>query len=742
MHAAGLLLLAVAPFVAADIVGDGTRQYASQGACMDPTTQITVCFRPGATSSNPSLTQTECEAASNVWYAKGAVGSDGCCLCDSNCDHSLETAAAGTCNYADTNAGSCKIAASGQVICDVVASQCASPNVWSAAGGLDSDGCCFCDETCDHSAETGTDCHSKGYADESQSDGACYDFTTHTIDCDIGHAACDAMGAYWYSPGYISGSSGCCWCDASCDHSLETGTDCSSGYFGADGSPGSGGGHGAEYTFAPTPWPTGNGSCYDYVTFTWTCNVMESTCTTQSGGGYWYAPGYIGWNGCCWCDDASCDHSLETGTDCSSKYSKTNYWEAGSGWCSSDLDQYVGDTSTASACWTECEGRYGSDLVAIDWTPDGECYCQDDCQCMEDTEDSDIQMLTRSDVASLPDVCISACPAEEAAFEDCLSQQNSLDDDFFSGDDDDDGDDDDFSPQSCDDVQQHLSNGECEGPAVCQTEYQAYVECTYEDVAQSSLGLTCDFTCAPPTPPFEVDGNTTSTCIAPPDGAGDAEDADGTGSCAGAWLYERDREPWVPGATGCLGRSNFGCQKCDGSDHPWCEAVDEEGEHTGWCYCSDEDTDEESKGTTYFLEIDTTPTDEACTIVHDHGDAYGPITGDYKCATSWKYTEATHNSWCDDDDDSLFCQTWQTWYGCGPRTLDGSVWDGYFWCEAVDASGEYVGWCDCEQAPSSAPTKTSAPTPAPAAGALGSDGARKTTIHYYLSAATLLFFAF
>ena len=206
-------------------------------------------------------------------------------------------------------------------------------------------------------------------------------------------------------------------------------------------------------------------------------------------------------------------------------------------------------------------------------------------------------------------------------------------------------------------------------------------------------------------------------------------------------MYERDREPWVPGATGCLGRSNFGCQKCDGSDHPWCEAVDEEGEHTGWCYCSDEDTDEESKGTTYFLEIDTTPTDEACTIVHDHGDAYGPITGDYKCATSYKYTEAMHQQIFDYADD---LQTYQTLYGCGPRTLDGSVWDGYFWCEAVDASGEYVGWCDCEpasSAPTSAPTKTSAPTPAPAAGTLGSEGARKTTIHY-LGAATLLFLAF
>ena len=166
MHAAGLFLLATASFTAADVVGDGTRPYASQGACMDPTTQITVCFRPGATSSNPSLTQTECEAVGNTWYAKGHIGSDGCCLCDSNCDHSLETAAAGTCNYPDRNAGSCQNAATGQVTCDVTAGQCASPNVWSEAGALDSDGCCFCDETCDHSAETGTDCHSKGYADE------------------------------------------------------------------------------------------------------------------------------------------------------------------------------------------------------------------------------------------------------------------------------------------------------------------------------------------------------------------------------------------------------------------------------------------------------------------------------------------------------------------------------------------------------------------------------------------------
>ena len=63
-------------------------------------------------------------------------------------------------------------------------------------------------------------------------------------------------------------------------------------------------------------------------------------------------------------------------------------------------------------------------------------------------------------------------------------------------------------------------------------------------------------------------------------------------------------------------------------------------------------------------------------------------------------------------------------------------------CEAVDASGEYVGWCECEQGPSSAPSSSTSYslTPAPAAGTLGSDGARKTTIHY-LGAATLLFLA-
>ena len=271
MQAASLFLLASAPFAAADIVAggggnvNGSRVYASRGACLDETTGIVTCTAPGGTCStfgaNPSCAfdedtlKTECTSAGKTWFEKGHVHTDGCCLCDSNCDHSKETAAAGTCNYPDRNAGSCKNAETGYVTCDVVASQCKSPNVWSEAGALDSDGCCFCDETCNHGLETGTDCHLGHYADKSESSGSCYDmFGGSTIECDIGHADCSAKGAYfyWYGPGFISTGSfskGCCHCDASCDHSLELPSCVNGSYYGP--------GHGNEYTNAPTPKPVG-----------------------------------------------------------------------------------------------------------------------------------------------------------------------------------------------------------------------------------------------------------------------------------------------------------------------------------------------------------------------------------------------------------------------------------------------------------------------------------------------------
>ena len=294
MQAASFFLLATAPFAAAqharrELYGSdddyaGPRPHSSQGACHDTITDTVQCFHPAAKgTSGPTthLHESDCQATGNVWYALGSLHpTTGCCMCESNCDHSLETAAAGTCNYADTNAGSCKNAVTGQVTCDVVASQCKAPNVWSAAGALDSDGCCFCDETCDHGAETGTNCELGPYADKSESSGSCYDRTTHFIQCDVLQKTCDDAGRYWYSPGYIT-SIGCCHCDASCDHTLEdpqvyTPTpgyscdasiagDCDpidwptlgcSAYYIAESRGGATNqGHGAEYTFAPTGKP-------------------------------------------------------------------------------------------------------------------------------------------------------------------------------------------------------------------------------------------------------------------------------------------------------------------------------------------------------------------------------------------------------------------------------------------------------------------------------------------------------
>ena len=195
-----------------------------------------------------------------VFYPHGHVASSGdnagCCHCDSNCDHAAEATGA-ECNYYDENAGSCKNAATGKVTCDVKASQCASPNTWSAAGALDSDGCCFCDESCDHSLETGTDCHIGPYADISQSDGSCYNMGGGSmLTCDIGKHECDALGSshFWYAPGKVSGS-GCCHCAANCDHSLETKTKAECDAYYVDQYKVNAGGHGTEYTFAPTSKP-------------------------------------------------------------------------------------------------------------------------------------------------------------------------------------------------------------------------------------------------------------------------------------------------------------------------------------------------------------------------------------------------------------------------------------------------------------------------------------------------------
>merc|ERR1719409_481917 len=96
--------------------------------------------------------------------------------------------------------------------------------------------------------------------------------------------------------------------------------------------------------------------------------------------------------------------------DCAS--TEYTYWGSGRGSCSSDLDELVGYASNVDDCWTQCEAAYGSDLVAIDLTPNGECRCQDACECMEDTDDGDIHLITSNDyAAALPEACLLPTPS-------------------------------------------------------------------------------------------------------------------------------------------------------------------------------------------------------------------------------------------------------------------------------------------------------------------------------------------
>ena len=103
-------------------------------------------------------------------------------------------------------------------------------------------------------------------------------------------------------------------------------------------------------------------------------------------------------------EDEECD--IETSGDRSSSPSGTTNHGAGNGWCYSDLDEHVGCAASPGDCWAMCLGYYGDGLVAIDWGDGGDCYCQHDCECMEDVGDIGTYLITRdSRVGALPHEC-------------------------------------------------------------------------------------------------------------------------------------------------------------------------------------------------------------------------------------------------------------------------------------------------------------------------------------------------
>ena len=108
--------------------------------------------------------------------------------------------------------------------------------------------------------------------------------------------------------------------------------------------------------------------------------------------------------GCSYEDCVSCN--IETSGDLTSSPSGTTNHGAGNGWCRSGLDDLVGCAASPSDCSEMCVEAYGDNLVAIDWVDDGDCYCQNDCQCMQDVGDDEVYLITRdSAVASLPQEC-------------------------------------------------------------------------------------------------------------------------------------------------------------------------------------------------------------------------------------------------------------------------------------------------------------------------------------------------
>lgn len=90
----------------------------------------------------------------------------------------------------------------------------------------------------------------------------------------------------------------------------------------------------------------------------------------------------------------------------------TNYGDGG--WCFGGVDDYIGRYSSAEACWDACYDEYSTDLISVDYWPDGFstgtsddnlCYCQDACPCRADSGSGSILLIDNS-ISTLPDICL------------------------------------------------------------------------------------------------------------------------------------------------------------------------------------------------------------------------------------------------------------------------------------------------------------------------------------------------
>ena len=81
-------------------------------------------------------------------------------------------------------------------------------------------------------------------------------------------------------------------------------------------------------------------------------------------------------------------------------------WGFQQGWCYSELDEYVGSVYSIEECWSLCEDTYGSELVAVDLDTNYYCYCQHDCQCLDEGHGGGYYVATSNAIPELPGPCL------------------------------------------------------------------------------------------------------------------------------------------------------------------------------------------------------------------------------------------------------------------------------------------------------------------------------------------------
>jgi hypothetical protein len=100
---------------------------------------------------------------------------------------------------------------------------------------------------------------------------------------------------------------------------------------------------------------------------------------------------------CYWegCDDGGDSYSYSYDYDETFSFSFSYNLAIGEGWCYGGLDMGIGKTGSVEECFVRCVKMYGEDLVAVDWWLDdgGECYCQDECDCLSEAGDNSVYLM-------------------------------------------------------------------------------------------------------------------------------------------------------------------------------------------------------------------------------------------------------------------------------------------------------------------------------------------------------------